>query len=368
MAYVAVKGGKQAIENSIKLLKISRSDGADSLEIEVIIARMKHLIDRIMCEAGLYAPRYAALALKQSEGSPEEAVFLMRAYRSTLSRSYTSLTMDCRDMRLTRRISAAFKDIPLGQILGASYDYTHRLLNFNLLDETEEELTTFKELYLQGLDSSESTMNAERVSELLRNEGIISSYENDDTDPEDITKNKLMFPTSRSARLQTLFRADTGFVTGVAYAGLRGYGFMSHPTIGELRCGNMEVEIEYPLDDNETISLGEIPFTEVESFTSAHRDADKEEDELGVDVGYGLAFGRAETKAISMSILDTALNYPVPDSPPNDEEFVLLHGEALEMGGFISHLKLPHYVTYQSKLDNIRKTRKEKGAAINDPK
>ena len=39
-------------------------------------------------------------------------------------------------MRIARRISAAFKDIPGGQVLGATYDYTHRLMNFSL--ETED--------------------------------------------------------------------------------------------------------------------------------------------------------------------------------------------------------------------------------------
>ena len=360
MAYVAVKGGEAAIENSIELLKLSRSEGPIGLAIEVITSRMKQLVDRVMCEAGFFAPDYAALALKQSEGSPEEAVFLMRAYRSTLSRTHTSLTIDCRDMRLIRRISSAFKDIPLGQILGPTYDYTHRLLNFRLQNESEDELRSFREQYQAKADEADEAageMKAARVSELLREEGLIHSYDPDENEPDDVTQDKFMFPASRSARLQTLFRADTGFISGVAYAGMRGYGFNAHPTIGELRCGYMEIEIPYPPDEEERVILGEILFTEVEGFVSAHNSSDKEHDELGVDIGYGLAFGRAETKAIAMSILDSALDHPQAGSPPNDEEFVLLHGEALEMSGFISHLKLPHYVTYQSKLDSIRKTR-----------
>ncbi|MCL1792547.1 MAG: carbon-phosphorus lyase complex subunit PhnI [Oscillospiraceae bacterium] len=357
MAYVAVKGGEQAIENSIGLLKLSRSEGEFPLEIEVIAKRMKQLVERVMCESGFYAPDYAALALKQCECSPEEAVFLMRAYRSTLSREHNSLTIDCKNMRLTRRISSAFKDIPLGQILGATYDYTHRLLDFRLKNEKEDELKSFRERYLSAIEAEETDMNAARVSDLLKKEGLMAAYGPDDGEPDDITVNKLMFPASRSARLQTLFRTDTGFVSGVSYAGLRGYGFMAHPTIGELRCGNVDIQIEYPLGRGESMVIGEILFTEVESFISGHKSSDREFDELNIDVGYGLAFGRAETKAIAMSILDCALNHPHANSPPNDEEFVLLHGEALEMSGFISHLKLPHYVTYQSKLDNIRKTR-----------
>jgi alpha-D-ribose 1-methylphosphonate 5-triphosphate synthase subunit PhnI len=413
MAYVAVKGGEQAIENSIELLKLSRSDGDMSLEVKVIMSRMKQLIDRVMCEAGFYAPEYAAIALKQCEGSMEEAVFLMRAYRSTLSREHTSKVIDCRDMRLTRRISSAFKDIPGGQMLGATYDYTHRLLDFSLRNEAEDVLQAYKEEYFRKLDASANgSTNASgsadidgcvsidtsadgsaepgvdgsaepststdprpplqgegllgdragRVSDLLRAEGLMRSYAPDDTEPIDITKDKVMFPAPRSARLQTLFRADTGFVSGVGYAGMRGYGFNAHPTIGELRNGYVSVQITYPLDENESVIIGEVPLTEVEGYFGDHQESSGEHDDLGIAIGYGLAFGRAETKAIAMSILDNALQHP-NSTPPNDEEFVLLHGESLEMTGFISHLKLPHYVTYQSRLDSIRKVRRENTVA-----
>ena len=366
MAYVAVKGGETAIENSIELLKLSRSEGLAGLETDVVTARMKHLIDRVMCEAGFYAPDYAAIALKQCEGSLEEAVFLMRAYRSTLSRTHTSRVIDCRNMRLVRRISSAFKDIPFGQILGPTYDYTHRLLDFNLKYETEDDLRAFRKQFTLNSTEATTDMKASRVSEVLVDEGVITGHSFDDTEPEDITQEKFMFPATRSARLQTLFRADTGFVSGVAYAGMRGYGFNAHPTIGELRCGYMAIEINYPLEESESMVVGEILFTEVEAFVGDRGSSGKEHDELGVGIGYGLAFGRQETKAIAMSILDSALNHPNPGSPPNDEEFVLLHGEALEMSGFISHLKLPHYVTYQSSLDNIRKTRREKKTRRNE--
>ncbi|MDR2615105.1 MAG: carbon-phosphorus lyase complex subunit PhnI [Oscillospiraceae bacterium] len=375
MAYVAVKGGETAIDNSIELLTLSRGDGGARVEPAAMTARMKRLLDRVMCEAGLYAPEYAALALKQSEGCPEEAVFLLRAYRSTLPRSHVSRVADCLDMRLTRRISSAFKDIPSGQLLGASYDYTHRLLDFSLAEESESDLqakreriiaTTRERIIASHADATPADatpaaaaapdMRARRVSDLLKDEGLIKTRPICDNTPDDITRDKLTLPASRSARLQTLFRADTGFVCGVAYAGLRGYGFSAHPTIGELRRGYVEVEIPYPPDESESVVLGEIMFTEVEAFVSSHTSRDDREfDELGAEIGYGLAFGRAETKAIAMSILDCALDHP-GQTPPNDEEFVLLHGESTEMSGFISHLKLPHYVTFQSKLDNARRT------------
>jgi alpha-D-ribose 1-methylphosphonate 5-triphosphate synthase subunit PhnI len=351
MAYVAVTGGQEAIEESIKLLKYSRTEGASDIEIDALKNRMKLLIDRVMAEAGLYAPTYAALALKQCEGSLEEAVFLLRAYRSTLSRNHYSKTMSGKNMRITRRISSAFKDIPGGQILGPSYDYMHRLLDFKILNESSENNLEWRTEF-ENSDVHDVEL-LPKVSSLLNDEGFLEEVKADDSEPLDITSSKLPFPTPRSARLQTLARADTGFISGLAYSSMRGYGSV-HPTIGELRTGWLEVDIPYVLDEEQDIYVGEIMLTEVESFVSASKRTTKEHDEMKVGIGYGCVFGRNETKAISISILDRALRIQ-GDAPANDEEFVLLHGDCLEMNGFISHLKLPHYVTFQSKLDQLRK-------------
>lgn len=94
MAYVAVSGGEEAIAASIALLDFYRSKTEKDVELEVIQEKMSLLVDRVMSEAGLYAKEYAALALKQCEGSVEEAVFLLRAYRSTLKRSYDTYVAD----------------------------------------------------------------------------------------------------------------------------------------------------------------------------------------------------------------------------------------------------------------------------------
>jgi alpha-D-ribose 1-methylphosphonate 5-triphosphate synthase subunit PhnI len=403
MAYAAVKGGGKAVAESIKLLEKYRTAGQADLDLEALEKRMSLLIDRIMGEAGFYAPSYAALALKQSEGSPEEAVFLLRAYRSTLSRSYLSFPMDGADMRIMRRVSAAFKDIPGGQFLGASRDYTHRLLNFDLRNESrngslgEDAPSPGMPAGEQPAGSENGAIYAVRVSDELRKEGLIT-VEEEDGEPWDITEHPLAFPAPRSARLQTLARADTGYISGLAYAVIRGFG-SGHPTVGELRTGALEVTIPHPLIDGERLFVGEIIVTEVESLfsgedqktrTEAEKDplkilssgqgekADTSPNALRLDGGYGMVFGRNDTKAIAMSILDYSLNNGDESNTPDNtaqtasspgtgegklsvlgsQEFVLLHGDALEMNGFISHLKLPHYVTFQSKLDRVRHTRK----------
>ena len=196
------------------------------------------------------------------------------------------------------------------------------------------------------------TARLPRVSEYLKAEGLIDSYADHEAEPVDVTKDVLEFPADRSARLQTLTRADSGFIGGLAYSSIRGYGAV-HPTVGELRCGYVELEVPYLFDEKESICIGEILLTEVEGFVP--EDDDKK---LKLGVGYGAVLGRNENKAIPMAVLDASLASEGP-APTQDEEFVLLHGDSLEMNGFISHLKLPHYVTFQSKLDSVRKTRKE---------
>jgi len=345
MAYVAVSGGKEAIEESIKLLDYYKSGTDKDIDIEAIENKLSLLIDRVMGEAGLYSKTYAALALKQCEGSIEEAVFLLRAYRSTLTRNYYTNIVNTDEMRIVRRISAAFKDITGGQILGATYDYTHRLINFDPSPDAQ-----CAPLYEY---EPEEVILCPRVSGELKKEGLIDVYQENDKSPYDVTADMLEFPAERSARLQTLARADTGFISGLAYSALRGFGQV-HPTVGELRCGYAELYVPYLGDENENIYIGEILITEVECFNSAD-----DKDKLKLAVGYGAVFGRSETKAISMAVIDRELDNAGP-YPTQDEEFVLTHGDSLEMNGFISHLKLPHYVTFQSKLDAVRKTREAK--------
>ena len=353
MAYVAVSGGKEAIEASIRLLDYYRSGTDKNLELEAIENKMSLLVDRVMGEAGLYSKAYAALALKQCEGSIEEAVFLLRAYRSTLTRNYYSSVVDPENMRVVRRISSAFKDIPGGQMLGATYDYTHRLINFDL--ENEEPSALYQAMMTQrGAEKPEAVSPCPRVSDVLKKEGLVDTYPENNDRPYDITENIMEFPTARSARLQTLSRADTGFVSGLAYSAMRGFGLV-HPTVGELRTGYAEVCVPYLFDASQSIYVGDILLTEVELLTEAD-----DKDKLKLAEGYGAVFGRNETKAIAMAIIDRELETEGP-YPTQQEEFVLMHGDSLEMNGFISHLKLPHYVTFQSKLDAVRKTRRPDG-------
>ncbi len=366
MGYVAVKGGTSAIEESIKRLKYERLKKGTTLDIENIKGGMRCLMDQVMSESSLYSEILAALAIKQAEGSPEEAVFLLRAYRSTLPRKHYSRTVNTEDMSVERRISASFKDIPGGQILGACYDYTHRLIDFNMANETRNSvfqwLKEFNEVRndVQGLQAGDLN-RLPKVMDYLRKEGLLEERTENDTTPDDITQKSVEFPTTRSERLQILTRGQTGAVTSLGYAALRGYGAF-HPTVGEVRVGCMGIYIDNPFnkksDEDDSYYIGEIKITEVETLFPTKVEKENGQNEIEFKTGYGVCYGQNETKAIAMSILDRCLETRDPSYPTHNEEFVLLHIDSVESTGFISHLKLPHYVTFQSKLDNVRKSRK----------
>lgn len=366
MGYVAVKGGTKAIEESIKRLKYERLKGREVIDVKDILSGMRGLIDIVMSEASLYSRELAAVAIKQSEGNAEEAVFLLRAYRSTLPRKHYTKTADTRNMWVTRRISSSFKDILGGQILGSAYDYTHRLIDFDLINETKEDalkwLDGFNEYEKENIKNNTDLRKLPKVLDYLREEGLIKSYDDDDTEPKDITKETLEFPTDRRERLQILTRGQTGGVNSLAYSALRTSGMDDHPNVGELRVGNLPLYISDPIDDeNEDESdyyIGEINVTEVECFIPNVVKDNKRKNIKELDIGYGICFGQNETKAIAMSILDQCLVRKNKKYHAGDEEFVLMSIDSVESSGFISHLKLPHYVTFQSELDSVRKTRK----------
>ncbi|PDS94966.1 hypothetical protein CO659_26015 [Rhizobium sp. S9] len=132
--YVAVKGGEAAIANAHRLLA-DRRRGDRSLPaigIEQIVEQLALAVDRVMAEASLFDRTLAALAVRQSRGDMIEAIFLLRAYRTTLPRFGYSKPLDTAEMTIERRISATYKDLPGGQLLGPTFDYTHRLLDPNV--------------------------------------------------------------------------------------------------------------------------------------------------------------------------------------------------------------------------------------------
>ncbi|HEY9698713.1 MAG TPA: carbon-phosphorus lyase complex subunit PhnI [Trichocoleus sp.] len=360
MAYVAVKGGEQAIQNAESLLKARRRGDPEvpELTLEQIQQQMKLAIDRVMGEGSLYDAELAALAIKQSWGDLVEAIFLLRAYRTTLPRLYYSQPIDTSQMHLDRRISAIFKDVPGGQLLGSTFDYVHRLLDFKLAAEGEHSIAP---------ETAPVCEPTPRVIDTLGQEGLIqeecpfstapNSPEIEQEEPFDLTRQPLTLPADRSARLQNLARADEGFLLGLAYSTQRGYG-RNHPFAGEIRVGEVEVVI-CPEELGYEIGIADITVTEVQMVNQFQGN---KETPPQFTRGYGLTFGYNERKAMAMALMDRSLRSKELGeeitSPAQDEEFVLSHSDNVEAQGFVQHLKLPHYIDFQAELNLLRQMRR----------
>jgi alpha-D-ribose 1-methylphosphonate 5-triphosphate synthase subunit PhnI len=349
--YVAVKGGERAIENAHRLLAHERRGDPEvpDLSLAQISEQLALAVDRVMAEGSLYDRELAALAIKQARGDLIEAIFLLRAYRATMPRLGASEPIDTGAMAIRRRVSAAFKDLPGGQVLGPTFDYTHRLLDHTLAAECEAPAP-------QTAPPPADAMP--RVSDLLAAEDLIEPSPAPHTERPvgDLTREPLSFPAERDLRLQNLARGDEGFLLALGYSTQRGYG-RNHPFAGEIRLGEVEVEF-FAEEAGFTVPLGRILVTECQMINQFQGSATEPP---RFTRGYGLVFGHGERKAMTMALVDRALRArelgEEVKAPAQDEEFVLSHSDNIQATGFVEHLKLPHYVDFQAELGLVRRMR-----------
>ncbi|MGQ9908655.1 MAG: carbon-phosphorus lyase complex subunit PhnI [Candidatus Flexifilum sp.] len=359
--YIAARGGEAAIQASEALYHRLKGPVTPEL-VRQIETALPYLVDRVMGEGSLYAPELAALAIAQTGGDLYEAVLLLRAYRSTQPRLAYAHPVTADDLLTIRRISASFKDIPGGQILGPSLDYSHRLLRLDVLDEdgaTRRDAEAAApvdrgEDPLDGADADRTTAAAltgryPLVAEWQRQNGLLLPAppppELHPADIPDVTRDPILFPAPRPHRLQALARADTGGVLALGYASMRGYGLI-HPTVNELRLAYAEVNVTHPIT-GETFSAGRVRVSQGEVASPA------EDKRKGLQLGFTATLGWNEVKLIAGATLDMEMNQSDPH-PAHEEEFVLYHTESVEASGFCIHFKLPHYVTFTSVLDRLR--------------
>ena len=355
--YVAVKGGERAINNAHKLLAEQRRGDRNIAEIETdqIEQQLSLSVTRVMAEGSLYDRDLAALAIKQGRGDLIEAIFLMRAYRTPLPRFAFSKPIKTADMDVSRRISATFKDLPGGQILGPTFDYTHRLLDFTLMANGEEPTEAPR-----GENPVDENM-PRVLDDILNYEGLIQDEPvpvDDNAPVADLTREPVKFPAGRDLRLQNLSRGDEGFVLALGYSTQRGYA-NSHAFVGEIRYGTVSVEIE-PEELGFAIDIGDIELTECETVNKFKGSKTKLPQ---FTRGYGLVFGQNERKAISMALVDRAMRaHEMGEQimgPAQDSEFVMEHSDNVQSTGFVEHIKLPHYVDFQGELELVRRMRAE---------
>ena len=313
MAYVAVKGGEQAIDAAHAWLAADRRGDPALAELSAaqIDEQLGRAVDRVMAEGALYDRGLAAIAVRQSQGDLTEASFLLRAYRTTLPRLAVTTALDTGAMQIRRRISAVFKDLPGGQVLGPTTDYTHRLLDFAPFAPA------------QPAPSPADPLAMPRVGDILAQEGLMEGDAPSDAIPGDLTREPLAFPADRALRLQALARGDEGFLLALGYSSQRGWGG-SHPFVGEIRVGEVAVEI-VPPELGFAVEIGDITVTECQMVNQF---AGSKTVPPQFTRGYGLAFGHNERKAMAMALADRAmrageLGEDVPAPRHRTSEFML---------------------------------------------
>lgn len=356
MAYVATRGGERAIDQSERLFK--QELGAITPEkVTQVRDAMPYLVDRVMGEASLYDRDVAALALAQTGGELSEAVLLLRAWRTTQPRISVAKPLEQDRLHVFRRISAAFKDIPGGQLLGPSLDYAHRLLATEVLAGED-----FAPEPVEMADHA-APSHQPSVSSWLSSQGLVADAVPDETAPDDIpdlTREPLLFPAKRAHRLQSLARADSGGVLALGYSAMRGYG-QAHPTVSELRLAEADIEVQHPCGTR--FSAGRVKVSQAEVVSKAKGTAKGKAGEKTkgeqLDRGFSATFGWNEVKCISAATLDLNADGAAKNAAV-EEEFFLYHTEGVESSGFCIHFKLPHYVTFQSSLDALRDAQAKK--------
>ncbi|HTX27661.1 MAG TPA: carbon-phosphorus lyase complex subunit PhnI [Streptosporangiaceae bacterium] len=390
MGYSAARGGLDAILAAEELMRAKRDGGSSpALGIDQLTERLNLAVDRVMGEAGLWAPQFAALALRQAEGDIIEAAHLLRAYRSTRMRLAEPVTVHADELEILRRIVPAYRVPPGPQLLGRTLDYVGRLLEVadarsgprpadppalagpepSAPPPEAPELPELPELpklpAASAAATAQTVRHPGRLLDLLRSQGMIRDRRRpDDPEPHDVTRDPVRPGVPRSARLSVMARAETGALVNLWYRNVLGPdGYIHEVTLGEVRHGRLPVRVMHPVT-LQPVCLGAVRVTEVEAI----EDLDGADEERGLfDVGYGLCLGHNERKAIAMANLDIAVERDGGRS--SLEQSVLMTTDGLDASGFLEHLKLPHYVTFRSMVDRkaaIRAAARQRAAQAAD--
>ena len=311
-----------------------------------------------MAEGSLYDRELAALAIKQARGDLIEAIFLLRAFRATLPRFGVSEPIDTGAMAVRRRISAAFKDLPGGQVLGPDVRL-HAPAARSCAGGRERGAGAGDRAAADRCDAARHRpARGRRPDRAGPRQQTRASRGRPHAEP-------LSFPAERDLRLQNLARGDEGFLLALGYSTQRGYG-RTHPFAGEIRLGEVEVEF-FAEEAGFAVPLGRIVVTECQMINQFHGSATEAP---RFTRGYGLVFGHGERKAMTMALVDRALRArelgEETNAPAQDEEFVLSHSDNVQATGFVEHLKLPHYVDFQAELGLVRRLRAEFEAAADE--
>lgn len=317
--------------------------------VSQVLNHFPEAIDRLMGEAALWDRELAAAAFLQARGDLPEAVHLLRAHRSTLPRLAVSEPIDPDEIQLLRRIVPAHRSPDGPQLLGRTVDYTARLLRLPGADDPLP--ATAELLAAEASGTAHQDRAPQRYSRWLAERDLMTDRGQDaDPEPFDLALDTITLPAPRSALLSAMAMAETGGLIAQWYRNILGPdGYADESvTLGEVRHGRLPVRVSHPHTQNPVV-IGWIEVSECEAI--AHLD-ERGEDPSRFEVGFGMALGHNERKAISSSIMDLAAHrHADSDEGGPLQQLILMTTDGLASNGFLEHLKLPHYVTFRSMVD-----------------
>jgi alpha-D-ribose 1-methylphosphonate 5-triphosphate synthase subunit PhnI len=270
------------------------------LSLDQIDQQLGLAVDRVMTEGSCYDRSLAALAIKQARGDLIEAIFLLRAYRTTLPRfGYTLSRSTPARMVAERRISARRSRTCRAARSWARPTTTPIACSTSRWPPSRDRpgRPTAPAEPLHAPAARRRHPGARRPARTP-----MPCPKKIGERPDDLTRQPLACQPTAPLRLQNLARGDEGFLLALGYSTQRGYG-NNHPFVGEIRYGHVPVSF-VPEELGFAIEIGEIDVTEcdmVNQFAGSHDGPPQ------FTRGYGLAFGHAERKAIAMALVDRAL-------------------------------------------------------------
>jgi alpha-D-ribose 1-methylphosphonate 5-triphosphate synthase subunit PhnI len=301
------------------------------------------LEDQVCAEAGLWAPDAARRAIVQAGGDVPRAVSLLKVWAATLPHLDSCPVAEA-DIRIERRVSSAYQDIPGGQWLGYAPDLAPRILSWDddPVDVGDSEAVT----PVQSIEAdAPSRASVPRARDLL--DGLALRPEPDDGDGLDPAAGMPVPPLDRATRAGVLAGGETASLVTLASLIL---GRRREAVLAELTVNTVSVRVPHPRTGRPCV-VAQLPVVEAEAIIDADVDGAP-----GFAVGWGASMGSIERRAISLALIDGAIQADgeLDESIPLDEQTVVGATDGSANNGFVEHLRLPHYASFASYVAQAR--------------
>ena len=254
-------------------------------------------------------------------------------------------------MLVERRVSATYKDLPGGQVLGPTFDYTHRLLDPALAGGA------------RGRASPSSARAAAeampRVTDILAGEGLIEADGELPRGPCDRRHHPRAAGIPDGARHPP---AGAGARRRRLPAGARLFDparLRPQPSLRRRdphRRGRGRARRAGAAASPCRSAASASPNARW-STSSRARPRRRRSSPAATAWSSASASARRWRWRWSTGRCAPANSARTSTAPAQDEEFVISHSDNVQATGFVEHLKLPHYVDFQAELDLVRRMR-----------